>query len=177
MWDNPVELKLVETDQSESFKTMPYGCTGLPVGDHPGSFGFKRQFHTHEGIDLYVPDGHPVHAVEDGQVVAIAPFTGEHAGSPWWNNTWAIMVEGLTGVVCYGEIEVLPEIKIDDQITAGSVLGHVKTVLTKYKGRPMAMLHLELYDHGTREPLEWGPNEDKPETLRDPTSFLLPLAK
>lgn len=66
MWDNPVELKLVETDQSESFKTMPYGCTGLPVGDHPGSFGFKRQFHTHEGIDLYVPDGHPVHAVEDG---------------------------------------------------------------------------------------------------------------
>ncbi|MBI1328020.1 MAG: peptidoglycan DD-metalloendopeptidase family protein [Alphaproteobacteria bacterium] len=175
-WHSPVPLKLVRTEDSLSFKFMDAGETGLPTGNHhPGAYGYVRAKHTHEGIDLYCPDGTPVEAVEDGVVVAILDFTGPAAGSPWWRDTKAVMVEGKTGVVLYGEITPAANLTIGSAVKSGDRLGEVTQVLTKDKGRPMSMLHLELHEHGTSDAYEWKVGEDKPESLRDPTHFLLPL--
>jgi len=172
-WISPVPFLLDVTDESESFKTMREGHTGLPVAPHPGSFGFERKHHVHEGVDLYVPEGTPVHAVEDGTVVAIMPFTGFGAGSPWWHDTWAVMVKGESGVVLYGEIKPLLHLHgLGDVVRQGEIIGHVTPVLKNDKGRPMSMLHLELYEHGVREPVEWLPGQPKPKGLLDPTAKL-----
>lgn len=159
---------------SEDFKTFEPGNTGVPVGpDHPGAFGYQRANHTHEGVDLYCPEGTPVAAVEDGIVVAIIPFTGPSAvpPSPWWHDTWALLVEGDTGVVVYGEITLAHGYWPGDHINAGETIGHVKQVLVKDKGRPMSMLHLELHKPGTKDAYEW--LDERPESLLDPTEHLL----
>lgn len=180
-WNRPLHLRLIPTDDSESFKTMPEGATGIPLAPHPGSFGFERKNHIHEGIDLYAPVGTPVYNCQYGTVVAILPFTGEHAGSPWWNNTWAVMVEhgekfrGVeynTGVILYGEIEPMPGLEVGQKVGFHFQIGTVLQVLREDKGRPMSMLHLELYDKGGREPVEWLPGQPRPPGLRDPTPFL-----
>lgn len=173
LWFCPIAYRLIPTDQSDSYLDIPDGYTGLPLPGHPGAFGFERKNHIHEGVDLYVPWGTPVYAVEPGEVVAIVPFTGEHAGSPWWNDTWAVMVEGRSGVVCYGEIDPLNSLKVGQKLDSSCLIGNVKTVLKKNKGRPMSMLHLELYEHGVREPVEWKPGEEQPQGLRDPTPHLI----
>jgi Peptidase family M23 len=177
VWHNPLPLRLIESSDSESFLTLPEGCTALPVAPHPGSFGFVRKNHVHEGIDLYCTEGTSVHAVEEGRVVGCLPFTGKIAGSPWWMDTYAVLVEGQSGVVVYGEI--LP-LGLQDNllVRAGDILGTIATVLKKDKGRPRSMLHLELHEAGTRDVYEWkvprGPSvqETKPPSLRDPTPFL-----
>ena len=130
-WSSPLPLKLIPTSDSESFRTMPEGCTGLPVENHLGAFGVKRQHHTHEGVDLYAPEGTPVMAVEDGLVVAIIDFTGTQADppSPWWHDTKAILIEGESGVVVYGEIALSHDYWVDDLIKAGEVIGSVIPVL------------------------------------------------
>lgn len=170
-------MSLHPSQDSEDFKDFAPGHTGIPVGpDHPGSFGFKRANHTHEGVDLYCPEGTPVAAVEDGLVVAVILFTGAHAvpPSPWWNDTWALLVEGDSGVVVYGEIKLDLDYWPGDFIHAGEVIGHVVQVLTKDKGRPMSMLHLELHTRGTTDAYEW--LDEKPESLLDPTEHLLGVA-
>lgn len=69
------------------------------------------------------------------------------------------------------------------ELQVGEVVGTVATVLAKDKGRPMSMLHLELYKPGTREFVEWKVEEAAPDGLShraappggllDPTPFLL----
>ena len=148
-------------------------ATLLP--DELGVFGANRKHHTHEGIDLYGEQGEPVFAVEDGIVVGAERFTGEHCKipSPWWNNTEALLIEGASGVVLYGEITILrPFIVMDKQIKAGDCIGYLETVLKKDKGRPKTMLHLELYKHGTRQSVEWEHDKVRPLNLLDPTVFV-----
>lgn len=169
-WQSPLRLKLVPTQDSLSFKGMKAGETGLPIAPHPGAFGVRRKHHVHEGVDLYCDAGTPVHAVEDGIVAAVIPFTGPQAGMDWWEDTDAVLVEGESGVVVYGEIT--PAVAAQQKVNAGDIVGHVKTVLKKDKGRPMSMLHLELHDHGARDAPEWKAGGEKPKTLRDPTEFL-----
>lgn len=171
-WYVPLRLHLVPTPDSESFRAIPRGATGLPLPPHPGSFGFVRKNHVHEGIDLYCAPGTDVHAVESGVVVARINFTGPKAGSPWWHDTEALLVEGASGVVVYGEIDA-GAMKVGDRVAAGEVLGQVIPVLTKDKGRPLTMLHLELHEAGTRDAFEWRVGEAKPASLRDPTALLL----
>ena len=171
IWHSPIKLKLIPSADSLSFKAMKTGEAALPLPPHPGAFGFRRQHHIHEGVDLYCPEGTAVHAVESGEVVAVIPFTGAKAGSDWWQETDAVLVEGASGVVVYGEIS--PIVALSQQVAAGDVLGHVKTVLKEDKGRPMSMLHLELHDHGARDALEWPVNGDRPKTLKDPTPYLM----
>ena len=172
-WLSPIPYKLVRTTASESFRTMKKGTTGLPLPPHPGGFGVARKHHIHEGVDLYVPEGTPVTTVEDGIVCAILPFTGLIADSPWWNDTWAVMVEGVSGVVLYGEINpALDRLGLGDSVKAGEQIGTVVTVLKQDKGRPMSMLHLELYTNGTRSPVEWALDTPRPSNLIDPTGFL-----
>ncbi len=175
MWKNPLPLRLCVTDDTVSFRTMPEGMTGVPVVPHPGGYGVMRRHHCHEGVDFYCPDGTAVHAVEDGVVVRVMAFTGPKVDSPWWHDTDAVLVEGASGVVLYGEIS--PAVSEGQNIRAGDIVGHVVQVLREDKGRPMTMLHLELHTHGTRECYEWTVEGGKPPSLRDPTPYLLPLAE
>lgn len=147
-------------------------ATLLP--DELGQFGAVRKFHTHEGIDLYGEPKDPVFAVEDGVVVGIEWFTGENAPtpSPHWNNTQGILVEGQSGVVVYGEILNSEGLKLNDKVSRGQKVGELETVLKKDKGRPMTMLHLELYEKGIRATGEWDHGNPRPNGLLDPTEPL-----
>ena len=151
----------------------PLWCGPAELPEDPGTFGAVRRHDVHTGIDLYTYPGMPVLAVEDGVVVAIEKFTGAEAGSPWWNDTEAVLVEGASGVVCYGEIVTPKEMKVGDQLRREGYVGGVRTVLKKDKGRPMTMLHFELYRHATRETVWWRRGEPKPPNLLDPTEHLM----
>lgn len=145
----------------------------IPEAPHVGAFGVRRKFDVHTGVDLYCAHGNEVFAVEDGVVVAREIYTGPRADSPWWNETYAVLVEGVSGVVCYGEIafdRALPP--AGQKIYRGQRLGTALTVLKRYKGRPTTMLHFELYEHGVRESTWWRLDEDKPAKLLDPTEKL-----
>lgn len=145
----------------------------IPIGDHPGAFGVLRKHHIHEGVDLYAHPGDPVFTMETGTVTLIEPFTGEQVGSPWWRNTWAVHVEGLSGVLVYGEIIPNPHIFEGETVLRGSVLGHVTPVLLTDKGRPTTMLHLELHAHSSRGTFSWDLGQPQAEALLDPTPLLL----
>ena len=171
-WHNPVPAFTLEpTNESESFRTMAPGETGIPLPPHPGSFGFVRKNHVHEGVDLYVPEGTEVVAVESGVVVAVLAFTGPLAGSSWWKDTQAVLVAGDSGTVCYGEVETV--LMMGEEVETGSRIGTVKQVLGIDKGRPMSMLHLELYQPRTCDVVEWKIGEAQPMSLCNPTSQLL----
>lgn len=174
VWCNPLSLALVPTNDAESFRAMPAHATGLPVGAHPGAFGVRRKNHTHEGVDLYAPEGTPVYAVEAGLVVRVGAFTGPTASLPWWLDTDAVWVEGATGVVLYGELQ--PAVEEDVEVYPGCLIGHVKRVLAQDKDRPTSMLHLELHVHSSRTAPEWLIHEERPAMLRDPTPFLMECA-
>ncbi len=152
-------------------------CNGIPVGFHPGAFGAKRKYDIHTGVDLYCENQQPVFAVEDGKVVKKDIFTGDKIGFPWWEETEAVMVEGESGVVNYGEITT--SLKIDQLVKKGEQIGNVKRVLFEDKkrndiiGHSTSMLHLELYIHGSRHFALWEIDADKPKELLDPTLFLM----
>lgn len=128
-------------------------CPGIPINYHPGAFGFQRRVNPHTGIDLYSTKDAPVFAVENGIIVNVEPFTGPKDDSPWWNDTDAVLIEGASGVVCYGEIQS-NYLDIPTTVRRGDVIGFVKMVLREGKNRPdipghsRSMLHLELYAHG-----------------------------
>ena len=172
-WHNPLPLTLVPTDESESFGSMQPGYTGLPLLPHPGAFAARRKYHTHEGVDLYAPDGTPVFAVESGEVKQVKQFTGPELGHDWWLPTWAVWVEGASGIVVYGEI--LPKVEVGARLRAGDLIGVVVPVLKTCKGRPGSMLHLELRVPGNLEDIDWLHDRDRPSGLLDPTPMLLEL--
>ncbi len=145
----------------------------LPKLGDAGYFGAVRKHDVHTGIDLYCDDGERVYSIEDGTVVAIEKFTGEHADSPWWNNTWAILIEGLSGVIVYGEILVKKDLEVGNLIKSGDYIGSVKQVLKQDKGHnPPAMLHLELMEHGYHKTVWWKLGEKKPDGLKNPYELL-----
>lgn len=141
---------------------------------HPGAFGAIRKHDIHTGVDLVAPHGTPVFAMEEGVVVAIIQdFTGEEAGSPWWNPTSAVMVEDGSGVWLYGEIQPASSLKVGDKVDTADTLGYVQTVLKVDKGAPMSMLHIERYKRGCRAPVDvWAHGEPQHEALIDPTPML-----
>lgn len=175
MWLSPIPLALVPSSNPLSFRDLGAGQTALPLDPHPGAFGVVRKHHTHEGVDLYAPEGTLVSAVEAGQVVRIEPFTGSHAGSSWWHDTWAVFVEGASGVVVYGEIQPKAGLVEGARVEPGQVLGRILQVLKTPKGRPATMLHLELHAPGTRSAPGWDHGQPRPATLLDPTPWLLAL--
>jgi hypothetical protein len=140
----------------------------IPNG--PGMFGYVRKHDIHTGVDLYCEPGSIVYAIENGVVVAIEDFTGPEADSPWWNSTKAILIEGTSGVICYGEVE--PSVECGSLVLAGESIATVQTVLKKNKGWPMTMLHMELYKPRTTKTVWWKLNEKQPEELLDVTVLL-----
>lgn len=168
-WVVPIDRVLVPTaDRNLLVKAHQ---TQLPLAPHPGAFGVRRKHHTHEGVDLYCPTGTLVTAVEPGMVVAVIAFTGPCATppSPWWQPTWAVLIEGASGVVVYGEIQ--PQVRVGQEVRSGVPIGTVMRVLIKDKGYPLSMLHLELHVSGTRDAYDWV--DERPPSLLDPTPFLL----
>ena len=178
MWQFPFRGKKVsETSDSESFRKINILTeVEIPTDDHVGAFGTVRKHHVHEGVDLYCDEGEPVYAVESGTVVAIEDFTGEATGTEeFWHDTKAVLIEGASGVVNYGEIDPAEGITVGLEIHAGGCVGKVLRVLRKDKGRPLTMLHLELYEVGARETVEWTTEDSAspPGGLKDPTELLI----
>ena len=153
---------------------MPNGATGVPLPPHPGAFGAPRKDCLHGGIDLYCPEGTPGMPMESGQVVAVLPVTGPHAAKPWWLNTWMVLVEGDSGVLGYGGLR--PAVSAGDALGAGEHLGQILGMVRFGPGRPTAMLHLERYAGGVREPLVWTLEDQRPVGMLDPTPLLLSIA-
>ncbi len=143
--------------------------------DAPGCFGAVRSRDQHTGVDLYCDPGTRVIAVESGTIVAIQPFTGFNE-SPWWRDTWAIMIRGNSGVLVYGEILPMAEVVEGKHVKAGEVIGSVIPVLKSFKGRPMVMLHFEQYNERARDTVWWKLDEPIPEGLLDPTNLLRSIA-
>lgn len=142
---------------------------------HPSSFAHVRTHHVHEGVDLYAEEGDPVYAMVNGVITNIIQhFTGEGAGSPWWNHTQAVVIEDANGVWMYGEIIADQHLSIGGSIAAGQLVGHVTPVLKTNKGYPTSMLHLERYIKGTTESIGlWAVGTSQPEGLLDPTPELI----
>jgi murein DD-endopeptidase MepM/ murein hydrolase activator NlpD len=171
----PIKKQFISTNNTEhGFLSSYDNHAEIPLLPHPGAFAKVRKNHCHEGVDLYCNKGDEVYSMFAGKVLAIIKFTGEHEGSPWWNNTWSILVEHEKFVINYGEIEPNPSIVEGMLIEEGTCLGKVLTVLKEDKGRPMNMLHLEMYEPGTLKHLKsWDLNQEKPANLLDPTPLLL----
>jgi murein DD-endopeptidase MepM/ murein hydrolase activator NlpD len=139
-----------------------------PVGG-VGDFGFRRSFYHHPGVDVYCGFGQEVQAIEDGTVILVENFTGPNANppSPWWLDTWSILVEGASGVLGYCEIKPLPHIKIGQTVKEGELIATVIPVLKKDKGNGTTMLHFEHYVPGTKNHVTWVLDTIKPEELLD----------
>ena len=171
----PIKKNHVVIRNDKNFLLDYSNTLEIPIGHHPGSFGYTRKHHIHEGIDLYCLVNEPVYAIKSGIVVSIGPFTGDLAGSPWWNDTQYLMVasDGLT--LNYGEIKICDGINLGTNILASQLIGCVATVLKVDKGRPTSMLHLEMYTPGARTPIkQWV--DLRPIELLDPTKLILNLA-
>lgn len=147
---------------------MRLPLSNFRIPNDEGTFGAVRKHDIHTGIDLYCKPGTRVFAIEDGVIVSIEDFTGQNAGSPWWNDTKAVLVEGKHGVICYGEIEPTLGLYVGYNLKEGMIVGRVLKVLKKNKGKPMSMLHLELYKHGTTKTVWWQHGQPKPDELLDP---------
>lgn len=161
----------------------------LPIlPDEPGQFRSIRAEDVHTGVDLYCELGTDVVAVEAGVVVAIEWFTGQHVrtttGEPasWWNDTRVILVKGASGIVAYGEVTPVEDITIGSCVRAEQTIAVVDTaVLRSFKGRPMVMLHIELYSDLVPDKRSWSPSHTAwwekgtpcPAHLLDPTPHLV----
>lgn len=152
------DIKDIVLSLKEPLWKFPVSGNFVPESPHPGSFGFKRNHGgKHTGVDLYCENNEEVYAVEDGVVINIEHFTGEWDNSPWWNNTDCILVEGFSGVVCYGEIKTT--LKVGDFVIRGQHIANVVRVIKdklhpEINGWKPNMLHLELYKHGTKKASE-----------------------
>lgn len=145
----------------------------IPMWDHVGAFGIERVHDVHTGVDLYCAEGTAVYAMEDSYYVSSPYFTGERVGTPWWEDTDALMLAGASGVLLYGEIQFVALPSMHIPIRAGQLIGHVKRVLKNDKGRPMSMLHMERYVHGTRGHVHvWPLGAERDPSLLDVTSLL-----
>lgn len=146
----------------------------IPPQEHVGDFGFRRSFYHHPGIDIYCDLDQEVQAMEDGIIVHIENFTGPDANppSPWWNETFSILIEGKSGVLGYCELKPLSHIKIGMVLKEGDIIANIVPVLKKNKGNGTTMLHFEQYEVGTREHVTWVLDTPKPTQLLNPRNLL-----
>lgn len=146
----------------------------IPSEGHVGDFAFRRSFYHHPGIDIYCGFGQEVQAIEDGIVVHIENFTGPNANppSPWWLETWSILIEGKSGVLGYCELKPLPHIQIGMPIKEADVIAIIVPVLKKDKGNGTTMLHFEQYIPDTRHHVTWVLDTQRPSELLNPRNLL-----
>lgn len=161
---------------SELRYSWPLARTFPLLPDDAGRWGAIRKNDIHTGVDLYCEMGTEVVAMTSGTVVLVEPFTGAHVvndPSHWWNDTWAVLVEGDQGdqeVITYGEIT--PCVELGQKVMEGQRIGVVAPILKKFGGRPNVMLHIERAVNGTRETYWWRSGRARPERLLDVTPLL-----
>ena len=141
--------------------------------EYPQSkFGVVRKHDIHTGIDIYCEINDEVFSVLDGTIIDIGIFTGEKVSSPWWNETGYIEINHGYFYILYGEIKVIPELKVGDKIEKDTLLGNVQKILKKENTKnPPTMIHLEFYSR-YNEPTEWSLGRDKPQNLLNPMDFI-----
>lgn len=145
---------------------IPLKSYQIPEIGSQGRFAAIRKHDIHTGLDLYCKDGDEVRSIEDGIVINVCNFTGPKVGLPWWNDTDAILVKSESGVILYGELKT--SLKIGDIIKRGDIIGNIVRVLKKDKGRPMDMLHLELYEESYNGGgVIWNLGDEKPIQLKN----------
>ena len=146
----------------------------IPPEGSVGDFAFKRSFYYHPGIDLYCEKDQTIQAIEDGIIVKIDQFTGTDADppSPWWLDTWSVLIECESGVIGYCELIPHPYWRAGMKIHKGQEFAIITPVLKKDKGNGTTMLHLEHYVHGTREHVTWAHNTPQPAQLLNPRKIL-----
>lgn len=157
---------------------LNYDNWDVPIYPHPGAFKASRKHEVHTGVDLYVPENTIVTTIEAGEIVNIVKFTGEHAGLPWWENTWAVLVKGRTGVIVYGEIQPSRQLKVGDRVGSGMPIGSVIPVIKNIKDTTISptMLHVELLAHYRTEEAPMVKNNLQfPSFVYDPTMLLIQL--
>lgn len=170
-------------NETKGFSDDYSNLAEIPLGIHPGAFATIRKNHIHEGVDIYCNDGDEVISMERGKVLSITQFTGKAVGTPWWNDTYAVMVRHENFTINYGEITPLETLEVGQHLCPGQPIGHVKQVLLKNKGRPMNMLHLEMYHNYPEcdaiiEPIKsWDLGRAKPSELMNPSAYLLQFLK
>lgn len=142
----------------------------IPNENHAGAFGTKRKFDIHTGIDLYTNDGANVYSISSGEVIGKIAFTGQKAGSPWWEDTSALIIRHSFGIFIYGE--VVSDLNIGNYVTAGQKIGQVKKVLKKDKGTPQSMLHMEMYNREINDGAIWLLDQELPSDLLNLYPFL-----
>lgn len=136
-------------------------------------FGAIRKHDILTGIDIYCNENEEVLSIADGIIISMEIFTGEVAGSPWWNETKAVVVKSKEFFILYGELELSKDLFIGKEIKEGEILGTVIPVLKKYKNKnPHSMLHLEVYSQAPFY-LIWNLNETKPKNLINPLEVLI----
>ena len=151
----------------------------IPCWGHVGDFAFRRSYYYHPGIDLYCGDLQIVQAIEDGIVVNIETFTGPNAdpASPWWLETFSIMIEGASGAIGYCELNPHNHLKVGSYVSEGETIALITPVLKKDKGNGRTMLHLEQYVSGTEHHETWVLDTNKPECLLNPRDLLDQIIK
>lgn len=172
----PINADSFETaSDSDSWKNKPEGLVQIPVAPHCGSFLARRKNHLHEGVDLYCPIHTPIFAIEAGVVEWIGPFTGKQAKSPWWLDTQAVIVAGPNRKILYGEIVPDSRLALGMPVAEGQPIGRVAQVLSQDKGRPMCMLHMEVYapDAPNDGPYPGNTLSPPPAWVLDPAPVLL----
>lgn len=137
-----------------------------------GLFGAVRKHDIHTGLDFYCEEGAVVSCISFGKVVDVFQFTGAAVNTPWWNDTFAVVVE--CGPLTYVYGEVVPCVEIGDIVSLGRTLGHVTPVLKQDKGvTPTSMLHLEVWESvDYKKNCVWFLGHHKPEGLLDPLEVL-----
>jgi len=160
---------------------MHYPLLGfkIPQIGAVGDFGYRRSFYHHSGIDLYCQNDEKIFAIEDGIITNIEIFTGPNANpkSPWWNETFSIMIEGASGAIGYCELLPLPHLKIGYKVKEGETIATIVPVLKKDKGNGTTMLHLEHYIPGTKDHVTWVLDTEKPKELLNPRNLLELISK
>jgi hypothetical protein len=146
---------------------FPNRTPSLPKIGSVGDFAFRRSFYHHPGVDVYCGDLQPVQTIEAGTVVHIENFTGPNAEptSPWWNETFSILVEGESGVIGYCELKPFSHISVGMRLYEGELIATITPVLKKDKGNGTTMLHLEHYVPGTKHHVTWVLDTEKPPEL------------
>lgn len=144
-----------------------------------GDFAYPRSFYYHPGIDIYCDYGQEVVSIEDGVITNIEIFTGPNATptSPWWNETFSIIIEGASGAIGYCELLPLSHLKLGYNVKAGELIATITPVLKRDKGVGTSMLHFELYKLNTKDHVTWLLDEQKPDNLLNPRSLLENIIK
>lgn len=163
-----------------SFPINPQYFTGIPINNHPGSFGNARKHNFHEGVDLYGKEGMWVYAINPGIVISNERFTGPSVGHDWWLETDAVTIKSDTEYFVYGELK--SDLKVGEYVKSGQKIGELVPVLPPEKIRSYiprhsnVMLHLEKWNFKYPGAWKaWTVREDRPEWLEDPTMDLIDI--